>query len=140
MVRTSVRRHLGSIVLGGLAFWVPVVMLSGIHRREVGALMLNVSSVVSLALVSLVLWGVEKRVPEWGWLLTGIYALGPTAMFAASSFSRNPTSVALAGDWIWLVAFCLLPPMTLWLAMLDGMIFSVIVVTLVLTLLSLLRR
>jgi len=55
--------------------------------------------------------------------------LGPTAMFIGASFTHLSPSTSLPGEWLWLIMFCLFPPMTLWLATLNGMIFSVFVAT-----------
>ena len=133
------KQNLCSIVLGGVAFWAPVVLLSATYKWTVSTLALNLASVASLALVGLISRIIQKRMPKWGWFLAGIYILGPTAMFAASAFTHIQHSTGSPGDWIWLVIFCLLPPMTLWLALLNGVFFSVLLVTLILPLLSLLR-
>jgi hypothetical protein len=134
------RQDLYSIALGGLAFWAPAVLLSAIYKWDVSTLALNLASVASLALVSLISWIIRKRMPKWGWVLAGVYILGPTAILAASAFSRFPSSSpGLPGDPLRLIVLCLIPPVTLWFATLNGMIFSVLFVTLILPALSLLR-
>jgi hypothetical protein len=121
---------------GGLAFWLPAVLLSALLRWNASAVALNAASLAGLALVSLVALA-RRGVPRWGWALLGVYVLGPGAMFLASAFNRIPTTMALPGDWIWTTVFCLLPPMTLWFAMLNGMIVSVLLATVALPLLAL---
>jgi len=127
------------IVVGGLAFWLPTVVLSAIYRWNISTIALNLASLMGIALVALIAWVAAKRVPRWGWVLAGVYILGPTAMFVAAAFVRIPPTTSLPGDWIWRVMFCLFPPMTLWLAALDGMIVSVILVTIALPLFALSR-
>ncbi|HXT74201.1 MAG TPA: hypothetical protein VN785_10150 [Candidatus Angelobacter sp.] len=61
-------------------------------------------------------------------------------MLSSAAFTRISPSAGAPGHWIWFVTLCLLPPMTLWLALLNGVILSVLFVTLALPLLSLLRR
>lgn len=134
------RQAVYAIALGGLAFWIPVVFLAAIYKIAVSILVLNVTSVISLAVVCLISWSVQKKMPKWGWVLAGVYILGPSAILAASAFTRIPPSTGRPGDWVWLLIICLLPPMTLWLALLSGTIFSVVFVTLTLSLLLLLPR
>jgi len=135
-----VKQNLYWLALGGLGFWVPVVLLSATYRWTESILALNLASVMGLALACLISWVIQKKMPKWGWALAGVYILGPSAIFAAWAVSPFSSSAGLPGDWIWFVTLCLLPPVTLWLALLDGVIFSVLFVTLVLPLLSLLRR
>lgn len=137
---SCMKQNLYWLVLGGLAFWMPFVLLSATHKWTENTLALNLASVAVLALVSLISWVVRKKIPKWGWALAGVYILGPTATFAAWALSPFSSSASLPADWIWRIAFCLLPPMTLWLALLSGMIFSVLFATLALPLLLLLPR
>lgn len=122
------------IVVGGLAFWLPTVVLSAIYQWNVSTVALNLASLMGTALVGLITWVTAKRMPRWGWVLAGVYILGPAAMLVASAFAHIPSTTNLPGDWIWRVMFCFLPPMTLWMATLNGMIFSVLLVTIVLPL------
>lgn len=138
LIEETMRQALYAIALGGFAFWIPVVFLAAIYKIAVSVLVLNVASVISLAIVSSISWSIQKKMPKWGWVLAGVYILGPSAISAASAFTRIPPSAGRPGDWVWLLIICLLPPMTLWLALLSGTIFSVIFVTLALPLLLLL--
>jgi hypothetical protein len=124
------------IAVGGLAFWLPAVLLSAMYRWNVSALALNVVSLAGTALLGLITWVTVRKLPRWGWVLAGVYIFGPTAILVASAFARMAPTTSLPGDWIWRVMFCLLPPMTLWLASLNGMIFSVLLVTMALPLLA----
>lgn len=66
---------------------------------------------------------------SWLWALVGIYCVGPTMMLAAGAVHSPPL---VAGDAAWLVAISLLPPMTPWLALLNGVLEAVLLVTAVL--------
>lgn len=134
------KQDLYSIVLGGLGFWVPFALLFAIYRSSVSVLALNLLPVAGLALLSLISWIIRKKMARWGWLLAGVYVFGPVAMLSSAAFTRISPSAGAPGHWIWFVTLCLLPPMTLWLALLNGVILSVLFVTLALPLLSLLRR
>jgi hypothetical protein len=83
--------------------------------------------VIALALV---VWIRDKKALKWGWLLAGVYILGPAAMLAASLLSggRPPDSLE---SYLFSVLVCLFPPMTLWLSLLNGMIFSLLAATLI---------
>jgi hypothetical protein len=133
----AMKQNLYLLALGGLAFWMPFVLLSAVYKSSVSIIALNLASVAGLGLFSLISRNIRKK---WGWVLAGVYVLGPTAMLASAAVARITPSTTSPRHWVWLVTFCLLPPMTLWLALLNGVIFSVLLVTLVLPLLSLLRR
>ena len=133
------RQKLYWIAVGGFAFWLPAVLLSAMYRWNVSTVALNVASLLGTALVGVVTWVTVRRKPKWGMVLAGVYILGPAAMLVTSAFARIPPTTNLPGDWIWRVMFCLLPPMTLWMATLNGMIFSVLLATIVLPLLALSR-
>ena len=139
LVREAMRHKLFWIAVGGLAFWLPAVVLSAMYRWNVSTVALNLASLTGIALVGLITWGTARRMPRWGWVLAGVYILGPSAMLVASAFARIPPAPNLPGDWIWRIMFSLLPPMTLWMATLNGMIFSVLLVTIALPLLALSR-
>jgi hypothetical protein len=126
------------IAVGGFAFWLPVILLSAINPWNVSVLALNSASLTGLVVTSLATRIMRRLTPRWGWILAGVYIFGPTAIFIAASFSLTPHSRSLR-EWIWLILFCLFPPMTLWLATLDGMIFSVLFATIVLPILALSR-
>ena len=57
-------------------------------------------------------------------------------MLAPSVFLHAPSSPKVPGENAWMFLFCLFPPMTLWMALLNGMIFSVLIVTLTLPFLA----
>lgn len=136
----AMKQNLYWLVLGGLGFWVPFALLFAIYRSSVSVLALNLLPVAGLALLSLISWITRKKMPRWGWLLAGVYVFGPVAMLSSAAFTRISPSAGAPGDWIWFLVFCLLPPMTLWLALLNGVILSVLFVTVALPLLLLLPR
>jgi hypothetical protein len=131
---TNVKRRFYWVVVGGLAFWVPVVAAGAILRDQTGLLSLNLPPLIALSIVGLESW-IRGRKAQWGWVLLGIYILGPAAMLLPSSFGLGHAPPR-PGDTLFLVAFCLFPPMTLWLAVLNGTIFSVLLATVALPLLA----
>ena len=115
---------------GGFAFWLPLVLLGAIDRTTVdpGLLAMNLWPVAGLLLLSGIAWarrGIRRR---WGWVLAGIYALGPSMMLLTAALTTAPAP-RLPGDWLIELFICLFPPMTLWLAVLSGSIFSVLLAT-----------
>jgi hypothetical protein len=132
-------KRLTWIIVGGTGFWVPPILLSAIFRWKVSALALNSSSLAGLVLIVLTIVVKRNLTPMWGWVLAGVYMLGPASILIASSFARIPPSKSLPGDWVLDILFCLLPPMTLWMATLNGMIYSVLIGTVALLLLAIVR-
>jgi hypothetical protein len=126
------RSRLYWIALGGLSFWLPAVAVSIALHENVNLWILNAVPLAGVTLLGVASWIGTKQPPEWGWILAGIYILGPVSMLAPSEFLHTPSSPNVPGENIWLLFFCLLPPMTLWLALLNGMIFSVLIATVIL--------
>ena len=96
------------------------------RRRLVGATALGVLS------------GRRKRLASrWAWVLAGVYILGPVSITVANAFSGGILpSLSNPGYLVFVIAVCLLPPLTLWLSLYNGMILSVLAATLVLVLLA----
>jgi hypothetical protein len=127
------------IAVGGIAFWLPAVVLSAIFRGRAGPLMLSVASLTVLFALALLDWFRFGRSLRWNWALAGVYVLGPTAILTASVFSRGALPFPSGpGSWI-LVLLCLFPPVTLWFSLLNGMILSVLAATLALPVLAIFR-
>jgi hypothetical protein len=136
----AARRGLYWIAGGGLSFWLPPMLIAAAIHESLGVLPLN-----ALAVGGVAAFGVGSRIfsknpPGWGWMLVGIYILGPASMLVPSLLLHGAASVNVPGEKLWLLAFCLFPPMTLWIATLNGMIFSVLIVTLALPALAVIRR
>ncbi len=117
------------IIAGGLAFWLPAILVSAIFHEQAGLIMLNVAPFLGLIVLALVVWIRDKKSPSWGYVVAGVYILGPAALLTASQFSGAQPPDSL-GSYAFLVLVCLLPPMTLWLSLFNGMIFSVLTATL----------
>ncbi len=129
----AVRTAVAWIIAGGFAFWLPVTIVALISGQRAGAVVLNLAAAVGLA----ALWLLSREFafkPRWAWALAGIYILGPGFMLP-SGIPSLLTGNAGPGGW-WLALFILLPPMTLWLALLNGTIFSVIGATIALPILA----
>ena len=132
------RKKLFWIVAGGLSFWAPAIFLAAVLHQDVHVVVLNVSSLAGLILMGATSWMYSKHLPHWGCVLAGIYVLGPISMLAPSAFVHASTSIP--GERVWMLLFCLFPPMTLWMALLNGMIFAVLIATVTLPLLALYQR
>jgi hypothetical protein len=53
-------------------------------------------------------------------------------MFAPSMFRDVPSPLDVPGEYLWLLVFCLFPPMTLWMSLLNAMLLSVLLATVIL--------
>jgi hypothetical protein len=120
------------IAVGGLSFWLPAIVVAAALHQNVSLWTLNLVPLAGLTLLAGASWLATKHLPKWGWVLTGIYILGPVSMLAPSVFLHVPSSPNIPGENMWMILFCLFPPMTLWMAVLNGMILSVLTVTVVL--------
>ena len=130
-----------SILMGGLAFWLPVVTVSAIYRDSLGLWMQNVAPLLGLTALALIDWTRKERAGRWNWALARVYMLGPISMMI-EGWSSGATA-PWKGSWgsvLFVFVICLLPPMTLWLSALDGQIFSVLAASAVLPLLAILDR
>jgi hypothetical protein len=117
------------IAVGGLSFWLPATVVAAALHQNMNLWTLNVVPLAGVTLLGVASWIGTKRLPKWGWVLAGIYVLGPVSMLAPSAFLHVPSSPNVPGENIWMLLFCLFPPMTLWMALLNGMIFSVLIAT-----------
>ena len=128
------------IAVGGLSFWFPAIVYYVALDQNASWFVSNALSSAGLALLGVAIWMLTKQAPKWGWVLAGIYILGPVCMMTPSAFARSPSSpVGSGGNWI-LVLLCLFPPTTLWFSLLNGMIFSVLIATVTLPFLAVCQR
>src|ERR1700754_3251877 len=109
------------IAVGGLSFWLPAILVGAALHQNVNAVLLNIVSLAGVILLGLASWMCTKHFPKWGWVLAGIYILGPVSMLAPLAFARIPSSPAGSGGTLILVLLCLFPPTTLWFSLLNGM-------------------
>jgi hypothetical protein len=130
------RNKLYWIAVGGLSFWLPAILVGAALHQNVNAVLLNVVSLAGVILLGLASWMYTKHFPKWGWVLVGIYILGPVSMLAPLAFARIPSPPAGSGGTLILVLLCLFPPTTLWFSLLNGMIFSVLIATVTLPFLA----
>jgi hypothetical protein len=128
------------IAVGGLSFLLPAIVVAAALHQNVSLWTLNLVPLAGLTLLGGASWLATKHLPKWGWVLTGIYILGPVSMLAPSVFLHVPSSPNIPGENMWMILFCLFPPMTLWMAVLNGMILSVLTVTVVLPFLAVYLR
>ena len=128
------------VVAGGTAFWLPAMVLAAVLHQNVTWFALNSISLSGMALLGVASYSCLKKSPRWIWMLVGVYVLGPISMLAPSVFFHTSNAAIVPGENVWLVLFCLFPPITLWMATLNGMIFAVLIVTVALPLLAKYRR
>lgn len=122
------------IVAGGLAFWLPVYLAAAISGGHAATVSLNLAPTAGLLALAGIYWRRHRTRPSWGWVLAGIYILGPTLILAPGGVRAGTQGIGFQGGWLDLLM--LLPPMTLWLALLNGTIFSLLGATVVLPLLA----
>jgi hypothetical protein len=128
------------IAAGGLSFWLPVIMIYAIFWDRTNTVALNVGSVLGLVILGLACKVYKKKMPRWGWVLAGIYILGPSAILTTGAFTKIQSSPAIHGGNYILLILCLFPPTTLWFSLLDGTLFSVVAATVGLPLLAIYQR
>jgi hypothetical protein len=120
------------IAIGGLSFWLPYVVVMVAFHEDVDWGPLNAVALAGVTVLCAASWLVTKKPPEWGWILAGIYILGPASMFAISLFRDVPFSPDAPGEYLWLLFFLLFPPMTLWISLVSGMLLSLLLATVIL--------
>ena len=128
-----------SAAAGGLVFWFPAIALTSISREGVSTLWSNIVSMFGLVGLLMLDWIYCRSAIRLNWALAGVYMLGPFSTIVIAWF----TGVAppwKAGGWLFDAVICLLPPITLWLSLLSGQIFSVLAVTIGLPFLEIWRR
>lgn len=124
------------VAAGGISFWLPSIVAVAALHQNVNLWKLNALPLAGLALLGVASWIGTRQLPKWGWVLAGIYILGPVSMLVPSVFLRVPASPNVPGEKAWMFLFGLFPPMTLWLAVLNGMIFSALIATVTLPFLA----
>jgi hypothetical protein len=123
---------------GGLSFWLPVIIISIATLDRTSAIAANALSLLGLVLLGFLCKIFKMEPLKWSWVLAGIYILGPISMLVPSIFVQSPKHIP--GEKIWTILFCLFPPMTLWIALLNGMIVSVLIATVTLPFLAVYQR
>jgi hypothetical protein len=135
----NTRGRLYCVVVGGLAFWLPAIVLYAVFHQRVSILWINILSVLGLA--ALVIfdriyggWAIR-----WNWALAGVYIFGPISILTEGLLSGATPPWEGGQRLLFDVLVCLLPPMTVWLSLLSGQIFSVLAVTIALPLIEIWR-
>jgi hypothetical protein len=135
------RDRLYSIAIGGLIFWLPAIALAAISHQNVSVLWSNIASLVGLVGLLILDWIYFKWTIRLNWGLAGVYILGPISLLTIAVLTG---AVPPWGEGRQRLLFdlvvCLLPPMTPWLSLLSGQIFSVLAVTIALPLLEIYGR
>jgi hypothetical protein len=66
------------LVAGGLLFWLPAMWVGVSLHQSASTVLMNILSLAGLILLGLFSWIYAKHFPRWGWVLAGIYVLGPS--------------------------------------------------------------
>jgi hypothetical protein len=129
------------IVVGGAAFWFPAIVFVAIFHEDTSILWLNVIPLLGLIALALIDWISLKRVLRWNWVLAGVYILGPISMLTIAAFSGGqPPSMSRPRDLLIAILICLFPPFTIWLSLLNLMIFSVLAASITLPIFAIFER
>ena len=137
----EMRGRLYSIVVGGLAFWLPAILLVVIVHEDAGVLWLNVIPLLGLIALALIDWISLKRILRWNWVLAGVYILGPISMLIEAWFSGVvPPWKAGWRSVLFDLVVCLFPPMTLWQSLYTSQVFSVLAATIALPIFAVFER
>ena len=117
------------IVVGGLSFWLPETLAAAALHHNENIVVLNIVPLAGLIVLGATSWICTKHFPKWGWVLAGIYILGPVCMMGPALFVQVPHSPSNFGGNLLLILLFLFPPTTLWYSLLNWTIFSVLVAT-----------
>jgi hypothetical protein len=140
IVKVGMKGRWYSILVGGFAFWLPVVAAwavlgNGPHFKML-FLTLNIAPLLALVAVALIDWTRKKRAVKWQWALAGIYIFGPITLFTASAVSDGKLP-SLSDPLFWAMVF--FPPTTLLLSFYTFTPLSLFVATVGLALLAILE-
>ena len=123
-----VRQAFYWIVAGGLAFWLPVIIVDTISGHTASVVTLNIAPAIGLALLAAASRVRHSAAPRWDWVLAGVYILGPAAIVLWGYTAHGGAAASRGAPWFVLL-LCLFPPTTLWFATLTGTIFAVLAAT-----------
>ena len=128
IVKVRMKGRLYSIVVGALAFWLPVVAMYASFRMGPSLLMLNVAPLLGLTALAFMDWTRKERVVKWNWALAGIYILGPILNLTASGLSGGGfPSLTEPGAVLFWALVLFFPPVTLLLSFYSFTTLSLLV-------------
>ena len=122
------------ILVGGLAFWAPAVLLEILSKGRYSITIANLLPVVCvLCLYWLLRRGHFRKlngVPLY--MLAGIYLLAPLSLtVAGSAFGGGFTQFTGGHDVLWLLLASVVPPLAMILAGYNGTIFGLLAMTII---------
>lgn len=125
------RHRLYSLVVGGLAFWLPPIILSVVAGQNPSILWLNITPLLGLAALAFIdrisfHWPVQ-----WNWVLAGLYILGPISILIESTLGGG----SLRGLGLFGLVL-LVPPMTILMSFYSAQFFVILGVTVALPLIG----
>ncbi|HEX7422466.1 MAG TPA: hypothetical protein VF311_01075 [Terriglobales bacterium] len=123
-----------SVLIGALAFWIPVLLLEGLSKGRYSITIVNVLPVVCAACLYWLLrrghFGKLKALSLY--MLAGIYLLGPLSItIAGSAFGGGFTQLTGRHDALWLVLASIVSPLAMVMAGYNGTIFGLLGITII---------
>jgi hypothetical protein len=133
--------RLYSILVGGFAFWLPVVVIYAIYPTPPSLLMLNVAPLLGLLVLAHIDWTTKERAVRWNWALAGVYILGSISILTASTVSGGgfPPLTDRGSLLLWALV-CFFPPMTLFLSLYSFTTLSLLAASAALPILAIFER
>jgi hypothetical protein len=98
----AMKNRLYCFALGGLSFWLPAIVVAAALHQNLNLWVLNGIPLAGVTLLGAVSWIATKHPPKWGWVLAGIYILGPVSMLAASALLHVASSPNVPGEKAWM--------------------------------------
>src|ERR1700728_1057391 len=120
------RVRLYSLAAGGISFWLPGLVVFAILRGNMSVLWASVAPLAGLVTLAVIDCRYFRWPVAWGWALGGIYLLGPISILMESWVSGGKPPWSLGPL---LVAFLLVPPITLWLSFYSLQFFVLLAVS-----------
>jgi hypothetical protein len=127
--------RLALVLVGGLAFWMPAVLIEVLSN---GNFSIRIANVVPLACALCVYWLLLRgsfRRPRFLplYLLAGIYLFGPLAITIATSVVRGTFAISPSlGHYLFVMTvISVIPPLTMLFVGNNGLIFALLGITVI---------
>ncbi len=120
------------LLSGALSFWLPIIFAFAIDRSDTRMLVPNVLAVLTASLCYAALRWLYHGERLAGWMLFGLYVLGPILLCTATSFANGGFSQVRGWQIAWILLACIFPPIELLLAGVSGVGPGLLVVTAIL--------
>ncbi|SRR6266568_2638401 len=134
-------KHLLWAMGGALSFWLPVILVFAVERRNVNMVIANLMAILGF----LICWAIRRWLYPQGrqsiWILLGLYFLGPILLSTATTFANGGfTQIHGWTDIRRLLIASVFPPVQFLLAATSGLWPSLLLVTVILVWMSAMER